>query len=248
MNFRDFGGYPTGDGQQVKRGRLFRSGSLAGLTEADHAALDALKIRLICDLRRDSERVSMPTRWAGEPAPEILHLPLLHEGDATTAADWRSSDPDALRDLMVRLYGRMASSPIVRGQFKTLFERLADSTSCPMLIHCSAGKDRTGVSCALILSALGVDRSAVIEDYLLTRIYYDSMKAWKSLSTQIVDANFGEGWTKEAADPVFSAEPAYIEALFAAIDAEYGSIEDFMTDGVGLSAATLNEVRAHLVE
>ena len=249
MNFRDFGGYVTEAGRAVKRQRLFRSGALGGLTDADRAVIKALEIRLICDLRRGSEKDHMPTRWCAEPAAELWHLPLFKDGEVSSLSTWaRIKSPDAVRAKMIDVYRALVAVPSILEKYNLLFERLARTESCPVLVHCSAGKDRTGVVCALILSALGVDRQTIIEDYLLTTRYYDSEKAWARLSSQIIDFSMAQGWTKETLGPVFGVERAYLDAAFAVIDTAHGSVDAFLTDAVGLKPATLEKIRAHLLD
>jgi protein-tyrosine phosphatase len=249
MNFRDFGGYAAAGGRRVKPGRLFRSGALGGLTDRDHAVLQALRIRLICDLRRDSEKAHVPTRWCPAPVAELWHLPLFKDDESASLASWAQiRDADGVRMKMIDTYRALVTTPSILAKFRTFFERLAHAESCPVLIHCSAGKDRTGVLCALILSALGVDRAVVMEDFLLTTRYYDSERAWTHLSSQILDLDMAKGWSKETLAPVFGLEPAYLQTAFDAVDASHGSVQSFLTGAIGLTPARLDEIRAHLLD
>lgn len=248
MNFRDFGGYVTTGGRMVKARRLFRSGALGGLTEADHVVLKAFRIRLICDLRRESERQHAPTRWCAEPCAEEWHLPLFKDGESALASWAMIKTPEGVREKMIDTYRALVRAPGILQKYRTLFERLASTENCPVLVHCSAGKDRTGVVCALILSALGVDRDTVMEDFLLTTRYYDSEKAWARLTTQVLDLELARGWSKETLVPVFGVERAYLEASFDAIAEAHGSVEGFLMRGVGLAPSTLDEIRAHLLD
>lgn len=246
-NFRDFGGYP-GLGGPVKRGALFRSGGLAGLTDADHAALRSLQIRLICDLRRQSELDHMPTRWPATPGPTLWHVPLLKDDENSSIATWATlKSPDAIRAKMVETYKTLVRAPSILEKYKTIFERLTQSDSTPIVIHCSAGKDRTGVVCALILSALGVERQTIMEDYLLTARYYDAAIAFKRLSSQVLDFGSGHGWTAETLAPVFGVDHTYLGGAFEEIDATYGSVDGFF-GACGITAETIGAIRSRLLD
>jgi len=249
MNFRDFGGYATAEGRRVKTHRLFRSGGLAGLTDADHAVLGAFDIKLICDLRRGSEKSHMPTRWCTEPAAELWHLPLFPDGSTSTLAGWsKIKTTEGVRDKMIDIYRALVTKPDIFEKYRILFERLAQADNYPVLVHCSAGKDRTGVVCALILSMLGVDRDTIMEDYLLTRHHYDSDHAWERLSTQVLDFSTENGWTKELLAPVFGVEEAYLNTSFGVIDKEYGTVDAFLADAVGLKPETIDALKVHLLD
>jgi protein-tyrosine phosphatase len=247
-NFRDFGGYATADGRQVKRRYLFRSGALGGLTDADHEVVRSFGIRLICDLRRGSEASHVPTRWCAEPEAERWHLPLFPESKAAQNYWAEIQSPADIRAKMIDTYRALVITPGILEKYRLLFERLARDESCPVLVHCSAGKDRTGIVCALILSVLGVERATVAEDFLLSSRYYDSDQAFARLSSQIVDFGTGKDWTREMLEPVFKVEPAYLETAFAIIDREHGSVAAFLTEAAGVAPGTLEQIRARLLD
>ena len=156
-NFRDIGGYATSDGRRVRRGLLFRSDALAQLTESDYQALARLNIETVCDFRQDWEKQRAPTRWPGRNAPELLSLPnpaqagpsyleLLANG--ATAADMAA--------YMLRGYETNVAE--YAPSYAATLRRIVNSDR-PVLYHCTAGKDRTGLFTALLLSFLGVPRS-----------------------------------------------------------------------------------------
>src|SRR5713226_9871429 len=166
-NFRDLGGYRTLDGKHVRWGRLYRSGQLASLTERDYEYLQPLGIRLVCDFRADEERRHQATRWPGD-APEFLLNPI---GMDKSGRNPRLPElkrlvenrapPEQMHAFMGRIYPDM---PLVAApQFARILARLLSSHGAAM-IHCSAGKDRTGVFGALLLLTLGVPRETVIQD------------------------------------------------------------------------------------
>jgi protein-tyrosine phosphatase len=251
-NFRDFGGYAARDGRLVKWRRLFRSDRLSELTPEDHARLAPLGIRHVYDLRRDSEAAAAPTNWPGEAAPRLIRSPLFNDeaGPNTfqrIAADEAARhDAAASRAMMSQMYARMVTEPGPLAIFRGVFERLAEDETYPVLFHCSGGKDRTGVTCALILLTLGVSRADVTADFMLTQGYYDSNPARQARITQIVaEAGIGH-WSEEALVPIFSVEQAYIDTALDLLE-EAGGIEPFMTKRVGVGREVLERVRAVLL-
>lgn len=252
LNFRDFGGYPTTDGQRLRWRRLFRSDRLSSLTTADYDLLNDLNIQTVCDLRRPSELERAPTNWISQQAPELLHLPLLSETQFASLERTRkdipiSNDVLAVRQVMLEIYRFLATDESVFPWYLQMLERLADLDDGGILIHCSGGKDRTGVSCALIQTLLGVDRRRVFEDFMLSRVYYTERV---DLSTRVPQAAGGdmEEGNLEAWRPVFDVEPAYLETAFTEIESRYGSVEEFFIRGVGAEQSLLNHLRERLVE
>ena len=263
-NFRDFGGYTGIDGRQVKQGLLYRSDRLNGLTPADFEALSPRGIRVICDLRRTREIVLSPTTWPGQvgpghagpvhAGPEALHVSLLTDEagpdvmSRILADPAIRSDPARSRLEMITLYRQLAQQDLAIAGYKTIFERLAQDDALPFLVHCSAGKDRTGVVCALIQSVLGVSKTDIRDDFMLTAKHYDGAKNAHARVPQIMAGLDVEGWTVEALAPVFTVEEAYLDGFLDAVEAEHGTIAAFLSGPVGLSAETLNAVRAQLLE
>lgn len=252
-NFRDFGGYESRNGGRVKRGELYRSDHLADLTPADLAALAPHGIRLICDLRRDHERDMNPTAWTGDSAPEVLHLPLFSErrdSVMTLIANEPGgrSDPAKARAGMVELYERMVTEEESLGNIRVIFDKVLHAPSRPLLIHCSGGKDRTGVSAALILTALGVPGDAVFEDFLMTNALYDIEERVRTRGAQLITVAEGEEeWSEEALVPIFSVEAGYLEAAFAAGKEKFGSVDALLREGVGLTDAEREKLKDELL-
>lgn len=253
-NFRDFGGYPTASGRTVKWGALYRSDHLCKLTAADYEALAARSIRLVCDLRRHSELETAPTCWIGESAPEIWHAPLFADTTAPSVITRLLSDPVARRDpaqareLMVGIYRGMVTKSEVLLRYREIFTRLADRDSYPVLVHCAGGKDRTGVTCALLLSLLGVSREDVLADYLLTQEYYQGLAQLRAGGTQVIDTGGHADWTFDALVPIFSVEEAYLNTALDLVEAEHGDVATFLEQAVGVESAELERIRSYLLE
>jgi protein-tyrosine phosphatase len=238
QNFRDLGGYRTRDGRTVRWGVLYRSGSMHGLTAADFAYLQKLGIRTVCDFRSTDERKSEPVAWPAGHAPRVFadDYKLDMGGlDFRSAGGWTG---DQARQHMAEIYPRMLDQ--FNGQYKRMFAQLL-AGNVPLAFNCSAGKDRTGIAAALLLTALDVPRETVIEDYLLSNRYLDPKKAaagasaWQALN--------------QLPPPVLQAlmgvDRSYIEGVFRVIDAHAGGAEGYLRDAFGLSRADLVKLRQH---
>jgi protein-tyrosine phosphatase len=249
-NFRDLGGYRTADGRhQVRWGMLYRSGSLARLTEKDYALLAPLGITSVIDFRSTAERASEPTDWrAGEP--EILSKAYTSKGEAALMGAMQGPDASQakVREAMIGFYHQMPEQ--YADQYSEVFHRLAAHKS-PLLFHCTAGKDRTGLASALVLSVLGVPRDKVIEDYVLTEKAGDFRGAAASAPPPAGDKDpyaYMRNTKSDLIAPLMRADPAYLEAALAQITKDYGSVEAFVRKRLGVSAAELATIRARLLE
>ncbi|WP_084583403.1 tyrosine-protein phosphatase [Sphingomonas azotifigens] len=235
-NFRDLGGYRTSDGRTVKWGMLYRSGSMHGLTEADFRTLDKLGIRTVCDLRDRRERAAEPVHWPNADMPRVLSDDYDLDLRFLPAGSPKEWTPDKVRTAMAASYPRMLEQ--FNGQYRRMFAELL-AGHAPLAFNCSAGKDRTGIAAALLLTALGVPRATVIDDYLLTNVYLDPAKLLGS----------GAGASPLAAlppavvQPLLAADRSYIEAALAVVDAHPGGAEGYLQDALGLSKGDLNRLR-----
>jgi protein-tyrosine phosphatase len=242
-NVRDLGGYPTADGRTTRWRTLFRSGSLSRLTTADRAVLDALGIRAVFDLRTDAERDSEPHPWpAGGDVLQYRRSYDASGGELLRLLHDPSVTGDDARRAMIANYRILPYEQAP--SYRALFEGLADGM-VPALFNCTAGKDRTGVAAALLLSMLGVSRDLVIEDYRLTERAFD----FRSL----VDSSRSDGRTSGAAldsavvEALIAAHPDYIGACFEEIDARHGGVSAYLAEVVGLPAAMQDRLRDTLL-
>ncbi len=172
VNFRDIGGYPTSRHNRVKWRKIFRSGHLALLTENDHQVLNELGIQTICDFRSTEEIARQPNRLPENTSLQYLHLPIVNKTMEPTEAITRVMKGDTswfTQDFMTKAYiEKIDAFPDTWHHF---FKRLTRQSSRPLLFHCTAGKDRTGICAALILLTLGVSEKWVIHDHALSNIY-----------------------------------------------------------------------------
>jgi protein-tyrosine phosphatase len=242
-NFRDFGGCPALDGRRVRTGLLFRSNKLSALTEADRQRLDSAGIRTIFDLRLEDERTRDPTAWSHPQLVIETYPPRKKRRLVDMALEYPATAEGALQ-LMHEFYAKMPHS--MTHMFGDIIRRLAGGAA-PCIIHCSAGKDRTGVAAAFVLAALGVGREAIVADYALTGIYRDDAAAPKpqAATGAITDLS---GYPPEAITLIRSAAPSYIEAALASAEERYGSLEDYLVAGLELEPATIARLRHELLE
>ncbi|MDF0486519.1 tyrosine-protein phosphatase [Sphingomonas sp. H39-1-10] len=241
-NFRDLGGYRTADGRSVKWGVLFRSGSMHGLTEADYRSLEARGIRVVCDFRDRRERAAEPVTWPAAGAPRVLSDDYDLDMRFLPAGSPKSWTPEQVRAAMTKAYPAMLGQ--FNGQYRRMFAELL-AGHAPLAFNCSAGKDRTGIAAALLLTALGVPRKDVIADYLLTNRYLDASALTKGTPNP---ANPLAGLPPETAKPLMAADAAYIEAALAVVDGHKDGAKGYFRDELGLSAADLVKLRnAYLV-
>lgn len=243
-NFRDLGGYETADGHHVKWGLLFRSGSMHGLTPADYGYLSGRGIKVVCDLRDSAERSAEPVAWPKDHAPRVLaddyRLDMAGMMPKGPPSEWTA---DKARAMMIESYPRMLDQ--FSGQYRRMFLELLWGHA-PLAFNCSAGKDRTGIAAALLLTALGVPRATVIEDYTATNRYLDAAKMMKaSAGSPPNPATAGLNAMPEGVvRAMMAADPAYIEAALAVLDAHEGGAEGYLRDTFQLDHEALARLRA----
>jgi protein-tyrosine phosphatase len=231
VNFRDLGGYAASDGMRTRWRRLFRADGLGELTEADLTVLRSIGIRTVIDLRSGSELER--GRFDVEAHPVAFHhFPFIAELPDAQEFDRRPG-------LLGTQYLEIVSD--AGAQIKGTLGVLADPEALPAVFHCTAGKDRTGVLSAIVLSLLGVDEETVVADYAL------SGEAMLRLRAKLI-VKYPEGReTIENIDEVFSAEPAQMEALLDHLRQEYGSVERYVA-GLGVGPEVIEALRGSLLE
>ena len=243
-NFRDLGGYATLDGHHVRYGMVYRSNKLSALTEADERAVDDLHLVAEVDLRTAEERKSEPSRWLHHPA-DLYESPKFTLAPTLDPIIAEIHDASSARAALTDFYAEMPD--VYRAEYTALFRLLLERET-PLVVHCTAGKDRTGVAAAVLLSALGVSRSAVVADYALTTTLLPPPKsgpAPKNLPPALAALY---ALPTDARAAVWRADPAYIEAALDAINHEYGSIHGYLRQGLGLSEANIQTLKSDLTE
>ena len=245
-NFRDVGGYPTTDGKKVKRGLIFRSEALAQLTDRDYEQLAELKIKVLCDFRGDDEKQRAPTKWRGSEV-EMFPQPIAAGGNTNSIMGKviQGAPPEEIKAVMAGLYGQFVTANVPA--YQKLMRRIVDG-GVPVLYHCTAGKDRTGVFTALLLTTLGASRATVMEDYLLTNQYVLTDKAVATMTANLKNYGITKAPPMESLKPLLGVEPEYLEAVFATIDKEFGNFDEFRRKALGLTDADVKKLRSMLLE
>jgi len=226
-NFRDLGGYRTTDGKYVKWGKIFRSDDLHNLTEADQHYLAAIPLVSIVDFRSEEEinlqsdinPSSVKRNYKYSISPGSLMDAVKTDINNLTAAKADS--------LMMNLNSLLVSDSVCVNKYKDFFQLLQNESNVPLMFHCSAGKDRTGMCAALVLSALGVDEETIMKDYLLSNVYlankYAKLKA-----------------ENPALSPLFEVKPEFLQAGLDKIKKEHGSIESYL---INVLHVDINQMR-----
>jgi protein-tyrosine phosphatase len=249
-NFRDVGGLPTVDGRRVRHGVLFRSGHLAHATGEDAAFLGSLGLHTIFDFRNAADK-KLEGPDVELPGVRNVNLPLSDPADG--AEFWkmvRDGDLDQLRGILADGKGahRMIASyrMIIKertGEHSQVLHALADD-SVPVLMHCAAGKDRAGLSVAVTLLALGVERDAIVADYLESNAKHRRYKVYRSSTSP--SAYSPE--VMELLSPLFDARAEYLAAALETIEETWGGVDPYLERGLRLAPETQERLRARLLD
>jgi protein-tyrosine phosphatase len=251
QNLRDLGGTPAGDWLVVARGRVYRSEALVrpGTTalcavwEPTHTRLyGELGLRTVLDLRARAETARAPSAWPDATSAAYVALPMDEgaEGDTNFVAEIRAGlrtrfTADDLADFYASTLRRRGPD------FGAGLRVIADAARLPALVHCAAGKDRTGLLIALLLEALGVSRPVVVADYALTGVLRpDRVRAYAHLFTE-------SGVELADIAMLFDSPAAAMEAALAGLDEEYGSVLAYLERECGLSPDELASLRTNLL-
>jgi protein-tyrosine phosphatase len=244
-NFRDFGGYQSADGRQVKWGYLFRSGHLCDLSDRDLDLLSSLELDLICDFRREEEQLSEPSRLpARGRRPRIASLPIVpgSNGAALDDADYEWGGRDAMFEFMVAINRDFATDET--GAYARMFREILELDDARLLLHCAAGKDRTGFGAAIILLALGVPEATVMQDYLLTGRFFEPVRQLDRIRRKYQL----EQLAAEAILPMLEVHEDYLNMALSTILAGYGSVETYLREALRLGSSEVAELRRRYLE
>lgn len=246
-NFRDFGGYASKYGGQVKRGRLYRSGHYADASHADLERVRALGIHLQADLRRPDERERQPGKWSaprtithdGGREHEAPHQRFLQrvEADAEKADEWMND-----------YYAAAPFKPHHVSMFADWFRHLAGlDGEAAGLVNCAAGKDRTGILCALTHHVLGVGEADIRADYELTNtaVGVDDRLAE---AAKWFNQHIGKNYEPEVYRPFMGVRLRYLDTAMTVIGEAHGSIDAYLEEKLGVDGAVQERIRERLIE
>lgn len=246
INFRDYGGYRARDGARLKRGMLYRSSELTAASEADLATVGTLDLQVIVDLRSDAERAAMPSPVVPGFTGRIVANMAQPSASAPHVAAMATPSTAALvQDRLRRYYRESPFRPEQQRGIRLFFEALA-GTRGASLVHCAAGKDRTGMVCALLQDHLGVARDDVVADYLLTNDA-GSLERRAEAFAYSIRAHLGADVTPEALTATLSVDPSYIAGMFAAIEAACGSVDVYLYREIRLTTSSLDRIAHSLL-
>lgn len=244
-NFRDYGGYDLIGGGRVKRGVLWRSGQHIGASDADLAVIAGIGLATVFDLRGPSEREINPCRRHEGFAGEVIvcegnNATLASHVDAAGSVETEADARAAMRALYTEMPYRENLLAVYRRFFPLLGERGGAS-----LIHCFAGKDRTGLAVALVHHVLGVHRDDIMQDYLLTN---EAMQGRKFTGNLTKDQMKYASLKPEAVAALSGVKEEYLEAAFTAMRASHGTIDRYLAEVLGVDDALSEKIKLRLIE
>lgn len=244
-NTRDLGGYPTKDGRYIKKRCLIRSGELLKMAEDDKKILfEDYQIKTIIDFRTGMERASKPDpEYQGVEnifnsilSEEVMGISTGDSSPSQTPVDMFISHAAGLREnprpFIDQLYRDLVRDPFTVEHYRLFFDILLEKAPHgAVLWHCSAGKDRVGIGTALLLTALGVERSIVFADYVKTN---ECMKDEIEALAKLAFEKTGDEQTAEAVRILDSVSEEYLIHAFEVIEDEFGTIDQYLEQEIGV--------------
>ena len=245
-NFRDYGGYAGIDGGKLKRGLLFRSGQHSDAQDADLQRIAALDLKHVIDMRGNSERAKYPCRRSGDFAAEVLFF----DGETAALAPHVEAAEGALDETsahakMEALYANLPFREPLIAVMRQYFAALAEGKGAS-LVHCLAGKDRTGMAVALLHHSLGVHPDDAMEDFLLTNTA-GNLDARVAAGAVAIRNKWGP--IKDSTIRILMGVDArYLVAMRKAVEREHGSLDGFLADVLEVDSTRRDALRLHLME
>lgn len=239
-NVRDIGGYSTRDGGKIKWGTIFRSGKISHIKDSENEKMASMNLNSICDFRTMAEQEASPDVWLN--LKEINQYPFPVGEGRLDKLDWmKNAAKGTGKDS--HLYKANRSYVLKNAhRYRAFFEILLDERNYPLLYHCTAGKDRTGFATLLLLSALGVERKTIIEDYLLTNDYLDKF-FWKEMDKVAART----GLDVEKVKPILIASEVYLQGAYDAIEENFGTVNNFLQKEIGIGDKEIQQLKDILV-
>jgi protein-tyrosine phosphatase len=245
LNFRDLGGLPAAGGRRLRHRMVYRSEGPASFAEDHQRELTALGFRLICDLRADVERRKAPHTW--ENSARLLNLDITNDLRTETNQGWTAlrDDPSEAGARKAMIVNYAAIPAAVHPHIGLLIDAIAAGET-PVLIHCTAGKDRTGVLIAILLTALGVAEDRIIEDYKRSDVFAKNLRLGGSIA-HAFNETFGFVPGEETINAMIGVFPEFLQAALDEITRGWGSIDAYL-ETAGVDADRLAAFRAVLLE
>jgi protein-tyrosine phosphatase len=241
LNLRDLGGYETADGRRVRFGCVFRSDELHALTDADLEAVGRLGIRVVFDLRNVDERDARPNRLP--PGVEVLE-----RATPSTGGDTRTTEQQIMRGELPLADDEFFSGVYIRlldalaPELRSILERAVDARDRPLLFHCAAGKDRTGITAAVLLGVLGVPDEVILDDYELTSTYFTPRRM-----DALAPAMSEHGVTEDQLRPLLEARRPVLTAMLAHLHERWGGFDAYAREHLGVEPDLVARLRGELL-
>lgn len=244
VNARELGGYISEDGRKVKRGVLLRTGALSGMTEADRTCLmEQYHLTDVIDFRTSYECTAAPDPVMDPVAYHPIRI-LDEQGSQTAGMAAAATGEGVPLEKLVEyiksgkvhpedMYVDIVQSAVSKEGYRKFFECLLEHKEGALLWHCSAGKDRTGLGAAFLLTILGVNRQTVLEDYSLTNVYFQDIL--KKMEIQLADFGLTEAEMEVMRAVAGGVNPAYLEKALDTIEEQYGSLEWYLEKELGIT-------------
>ena len=239
-NFRDLGGYSTRDGRQIKHGLLFRSDKLSHLEEAGVTEIAALNLKVITDLRSDEERKQEPDHLPQDITYAVLPIndkPVDIRKISRKIIMGRMDEAEVMNLLDHR---RFITNPAHRQSWGDWLKSLAEDDTTPQLFHCTSGKDRTGYGAAIFMLALGVDKTTVMEDFLFSN---QVLKSYNDATILSIEKRVGKRDSLETIRKIMGVSQETMQATFAQMESDFGSIDAFIEKGLGIDPAARQKLQ-----
>lgn len=246
-NFRDYGDYAAADGQRMAKGRFWRSAHHGKATAADLTAIGGLDLAVVVDLRRPRERDAEPTPRPPGFRAQVIDCDFGDQAEAPHVAFLRETDltPDSVRAFFADYYAKAPFEPRHVELFRQYFAAI-DTMDGAVLIHCTAGKDRTGLLAALTHHVLGVHPDDAVADYMLTN-KAARLEARAPMVAKALEQSLGKTPSDVAVRAFLGVEAGYLETALRTIAAERGSLGAYLAE-LGVDAAMTERLRAKLLD
>ena len=245
-NFRDYGGWLTQDGRQVRRGLLYRSGQHVGATDADLALIAGLNIQTVIDLRGTSERARNPCRRVEGFAGEVI----FYDGETSSSPPHMEVAPDVAtalfaRERMLGVYGRMPHNTAAQDMLGRYLRVLAKRDGAS-LVHCFAGKDRTGIAATLLLHVLGVSERDQMTEFMRTNAA-PTYAVLRAQSVPAIEAKLGRKLDEAGARALLEVDEDYLLRFREAVIAMDGSLDGWLESRIGVDDALRERLRSRFL-
>jgi protein-tyrosine phosphatase len=244
-NFRDLGGYEALDGRKIKPGMLFRSDKLSHLNEIGMTEISKLNLKVITDLRSDKERKQEPDQLPANVKYDVLPIndkPVDIRKLSRKIIMGRANEAEVM-DLLD--HRRFITNPAHRTSWGDWVKSLAEDESAPHLFHCTSGKDRTGYGAAILMLTLGVHKEVVMEDFLFSN---QVLKGYNDATLTSIEDRVGKRESLETIRKIMGVSQETMEATFAQMEADFGSVDEFIRDGLGVDDAMRQKLQDKFLE